>query len=93
MFPELRSINNRMGAKHIQKRKSNMRFSTSMAIHCFFSVKHKSLWNVKQMGQGIQEWTKKNLWKTAFKKFEVIWSAFNSNFLKVVFHNFYSVHS
>ena len=27
------------------------------------------------MGQGIQEWTKKNLLKTAFKKFEVIWSA------------------
>ena len=27
------------------------------------------------MGQGIQEWTKTNLWKTAFKKFEVIWSA------------------
>ena len=27
------------------------------------------------MGQIIQEWTKKKLWKTAFKKFEVIWSA------------------
>ena len=27
------------------------------------------------MGQSIQEWTKKNLWKTAFKKFERIWSA------------------
>ena len=26
-------------------------------------------------GQGIHEWTKKNLWKTAFKKFEVIWPA------------------
>ena len=23
------------------------------------------------MGQGIQEWVKENLWKTAFKKFEV----------------------
>ena len=23
------------------------------------------------MGQGIQKWTKQNLWKTAFKKFEV----------------------
>ena len=22
------------------------------------------------MGQAIQEWTKQNLWKTAFKKFE-----------------------
>ena len=29
----------------------------------------------KYMGQIIQEWTKKNLWETAFKKFEVIWSA------------------
>ena len=36
------------------------------------------------MGQGIQEWPKKNLWKTIFKKFEVIWS---------VFHKFYLVHS
>ena len=27
------------------------------------------------MDPGIQEWIKYNLWKTAFKKFEVIWSA------------------
>ena len=27
------------------------------------------------MGQSIQEWTKCNLWKTTFKKIEVIWSA------------------
>ena len=27
------------------------------------------------MGQSIQEWTRWNLWKTAFKKFEVMWSA------------------
>ena len=27
------------------------------------------------LGQNIQEWTKQNLWKTAFKIFEVIWSA------------------
>ena len=27
------------------------------------------------MGQSIQEWTKYNLWKTAFKKFEEVWSA------------------
>ena len=31
--------------------------------------------NILYMGQGIQEWTKEKLWKTAFKKFEVIWSA------------------
>ena len=28
-----------------------------------------------EMGQGIQEWTKYNLRKTAPKKFEVIWPA------------------
>ena len=27
------------------------------------------------MGQSIQEWAMKNLWKTALKKFEVIWSS------------------
>ena len=32
-------------------------------------------WVKLKMGQGIEEWTKKNLWKTAFKRFEVIWSA------------------
>ena len=26
------------------------------------------------VGQGIQEWIKYNLWKTAIKKFEFIWS-------------------
>ena len=26
------------------------------------------------MGQGIQELNKQNLWKTAFNRFEVIWS-------------------
>ena len=41
--------------------------------------------NEYQTGQSIQEWTKKNLWKTAFKKFDVIWSA--------VFCKFYLVHS
>ena len=40
------------------------------------------------MGQSIQEWTKYNLWKTAFKKFEVIWSAgiIPSTY---VYHRFY----
>ena len=28
-----------------------------------------------QMRKTIQEWTKQNLWKTVFKKLEVIWSA------------------
>ena len=31
--------------------------------------------NEHKMGQSIQEWTKENLWKTAFQKFEVIWPA------------------
>ena len=31
--------------------------------------------NEYHMRQSIQEWTKLNLWETAFKKFEVIWSA------------------
>ena len=30
---------------------------------------------MERMSQGIQEWTKQNLWKTAFKKCEVTWSA------------------
>ena len=34
-----------------------------------------NLWVTGYLGQGIQEWNKLNLWKTAFKKFEVIWSA------------------
>ena len=49
------------------------------------------------MRQSIQEWTKWNLWKTAFKTFKVIWSAqadhVTSNFLKAVFHKIYLVHS
>ena len=32
-------------------------------------------YTLQYMGQGSQEWTKQNLWKTAFKKSEVIWSA------------------
>ena len=41
-------------------------------------------------GKHIQEWTKEILWKTAFKKFEAIWSNEThhilSNFLKAAFH-------
>ena len=47
------------------------------------------------MGRSIQEWTKKALWKTAFKWFEVIWSAeadhITLNFVKAVFHKFYFI--
>ena len=49
------------------------------------------------MGLSIQEWTKENLWKTAFKKFEGTWSALVRRYpfkiLKAVFHEFYLVHS
>ena len=45
------------------------------------------------MGQSIQEWTKSVLWKTALKKFQGIWSAYPSIFLKAVFHKIYLVHS
>ena len=38
-------------------------------------------WIYVWMGQSIQEWTEKNLWKTVFKKFEVIWSA-SADFFK-----------
>ena len=31
--------------------------------------------NIFHMGQSTQEWTKKNLQKTAFKKIEGIWPA------------------
>ena len=44
------------------------------------------------MRQSIQEWTKQNSWKTAFKKLHQI-DHLPSNFLKVVFQKFYLIHS
>ena len=38
----------------------------------------------KQMEQSIWESSKQNLWKAAFKKFDI-----TSNFLKAVFHKLY----
>ena len=32
------------------------------------------------MGESIQKWTKKNLWKTAFKNFEGVWPALDRSF-------------
>ena len=32
------------------------------------------------MRQSVQEWTQQNLWKTAFKKFEMISPASSANF-------------
>ena len=49
------------------------------------------------MGQSIQEWTTKNLWKATLKKLKVIWSAsadrMTLSFLKAVFFKFYLVYS
>ena len=42
------------------------------------------------MGQSIQEWTKSNLWKTAFRKFEGVWSVstnFTWSILDLVFQS------
>ena len=39
------------------------------------------------MMQSIQEWTRQNLWKTAFKKFEGVWNPTNASvtfILKVI---------
>ena len=35
----------------------------------------KKQYKFADMGLGIEKWTKQNLWKTAFKKFEVVSSA------------------
>ena len=49
------------------------------------------------MGQYVQERTKYNMWKTAFKNSEAVSSALEehtlSNFLKAVFNKFCLVHS
>ena len=49
------------------------------------------------MGESIQERTKQNLWKAAFKSFEWVWSALGRpyplKFLKTVFHKFDLTHS
>ena len=47
----------------------------------------------KYMGQGIQEWTKQNLWMTAFKirsDMVSLGRPYNFNFLQAAFHKFYS---
>ena len=46
----------------------------------------------EKMGQGIQEWTKQNLWMTAFKKLAKA-GHITLNYLKAVFHKCYLVHS
>ena len=62
----------------------------------FNFAKHANV-DERYVGQSIQEWTKWNLWKTAFKKFK--WygllkqTIITSKFLKTVFHKFHLVHS
>ena len=47
----------------------------------------------EKIGQGIQEWTKQNLWTTAFKKKLAKAGHMTLNYLKAVFHKFYLIHS
>ena len=49
------------------------------------SWKNHNIYQEHYMRQSNQERTKQNLWKTAFKKFEVI--------SKAIFHKFHFVHS
>ena len=65
----------------------NIKFSTceltliclleKLNTHHFFLSTSIIFWNFTQddIGQNIQEWTKENLWKIIFKKFERLWSA------------------
>ena len=47
----------------------------------------------EHLGQSTEEWTKSSFWKTAIRKFQVVWSAevdhMTSNFLKAVSTKFY----
>ena len=72
----------------------------SRKIHLFANITEKLFvgrFYLIYMERSIQEWAKWNLWKIAFKKFEVIWSDWAdhiaSNFLKTAFHKFHLVHS
>ena len=44
------------------------------------------------MGQSTQEWAKQNLWKTAFKKFEEIWSELYMMYMIVIIYDLYYVY-
>ena len=69
----------------------------------YVTIKH--LWSLTyffaniplDIKQSIQEWTKSNLWNTACKRFEAIFSVktdyITLSFLKAVFHKCYLVHS
>ena len=64
-----------------------------LCTHHFLKLSWPKCNTFNYLGQGIQEWTRWSLWKTAFKSFEVIWSAKHTSNLKVVFHKFYLDHS
>ena len=59
----------------------------------YANYRKQLLHQILQKKKKNQEWTNQHLWKTALKKFEVIWSPLayhiTSNFLKAVFHKFY----
>ena len=70
-----------MSCRNLQQKMSNKiiwSFHVKTAKCILFSEEkaHARLLVIElQLGQSIQEWTKRNLWKTAFKKFEMIWFA------------------
>ena len=49
--------------------------SNNLNIRLGRTCHHNQALKYLQMGQSTQEWTKYNLWKTTFKKFEGIWFA------------------
>ena len=51
------------------------------------SVYERGRGRVILLGQCIQQWTKWNLWKTAFKKFEIIWSVESLSNVSFVFEH------
>ena len=58
--------------KRIEPAHDNLSFNNCRPSLCTECI---SLDILRYMRQSIQEWTKFNLWKTAFKKFEEIWTA------------------
>ena len=60
------------------------------------TIKKKGVQGVREMSVRVQEWTKQNLWKITFKKFEGIRLRKKNHtplILKALFHKFYLVHS
>ena len=50
-------------------------FAETEKKYIMSALGHNIAHNISHLGQAIQEWSKLNLLKAAFEKFEVIWSA------------------